>query len=264
MNKLTSVKKGLMAIAAAISVFVVSFAGLPAHGASFDCAKAKNVMEKTICADPKLSKLDEEVDLAYKTAKNADGETITIQQRSWLKKRNACNTPDCIEQLYTKRLEELTVKNKLSESKQTIENKNHSINTKIKWIVFYLANYQKERILVNKYNHITNSKDKYAKVFIAVADLNDDGVNEIFSYIKGSYFCGDQLGCPFNIYKLQNNKLISLLSPDFSDGFPLIMDIQEANQQKVIGILNQKTRGMHDIFIGNDTVWKWTGKSYLK
>jgi len=108
MNKLTSVKKGLMAIAAAISVFVVSFAGLPAHGASFDCAKAKSVMEKSICANPKLSKLDEEVNVAYTAAKNSGNtEAITSQQRSWLKERNACKTSDCIETLYTQRLKEL-------------------------------------------------------------------------------------------------------------------------------------------------------------
>lgn len=39
------------------------------HAASFDCKKAKSVMEKTICSDAQLSKLDEEINRKYSQIK---------------------------------------------------------------------------------------------------------------------------------------------------------------------------------------------------
>lgn len=112
MKMTDNVKLRLSAIAAAVSlVFVVSLVSLPTHGASFDCTKAKTTVEKTICADPKLSKLDEEVNAAYSAAKNAgNSDVISVQQRAWLKERNACKTSDCIEIVYARRLKELQTK----------------------------------------------------------------------------------------------------------------------------------------------------------
>lgn len=40
-------------------------ASLTAHAASFDCTKANSLMEKTICSNPELSKLDEELGKIY-------------------------------------------------------------------------------------------------------------------------------------------------------------------------------------------------------
>ncbi|MDO8466251.1 MAG: lysozyme inhibitor LprI family protein [Gallionella sp.] len=77
------------------------------QAASFDCAKAQTNVEKLICADAGLSKLDEELNTAYKTFLNISGEhqdVIKNAQRFWLKIRDACSDAECLRQSYEKRL----------------------------------------------------------------------------------------------------------------------------------------------------------------
>ena len=98
-----------------------------APAASFDCAKAGTAVEKMICADAELSKLDEEMATVYKPIdpRIADPEAsfneITaaykqmdpyiadpvgyrMEQRQWLKSRNACKDAVCVRQAYQTRL----------------------------------------------------------------------------------------------------------------------------------------------------------------
>lgn len=60
-------------------------AATPLQSASFDCAKASHPLEKTICASPKLSKLDGEVAALFKgrLAQLFDKESFRSQQRDW-------------------------------------------------------------------------------------------------------------------------------------------------------------------------------------
>ena len=60
-----------------------------AQAASFDCKKAQSKIEKAICDNPKISKLDEELAGNYQAAKSklsADAQKILVTgQRSWVK-----------------------------------------------------------------------------------------------------------------------------------------------------------------------------------
>jgi len=60
-----------------------------AQAASFDCAKATTQVEKCICGNPELSRLDEELAAAYKGAlKNAKhAQAVRQTEREWLKSR---------------------------------------------------------------------------------------------------------------------------------------------------------------------------------
>lgn len=81
-----------------------------AHAASFDCRKAQTHVEKLICGTPSLSKLDEDLDSAYRQAlERDDTRTQTIaSQKQWLKdERNACPTGECLEAAYSRRIREL-------------------------------------------------------------------------------------------------------------------------------------------------------------
>jgi uncharacterized protein YecT (DUF1311 family) len=81
-----------------------------AHAASFDCAKASTAVEKLICADEKLSVLDDQLTTAYKTASETatDKSALKAQQKDWLKKkRNSCKDAECITKVYQTRIEEL-------------------------------------------------------------------------------------------------------------------------------------------------------------
>jgi uncharacterized protein len=85
---------------------------LTAHAASFNCAKAATKVEKLICADAEISKLDEELNAAYKVAlhdgKQAD--TINQAQKQWIKGRNGCSDAACVKGAYVARLSSLAVK----------------------------------------------------------------------------------------------------------------------------------------------------------
>lgn len=80
--------------------------------ASFDCAKAGTATEKAICRDPALSKQDEAVAAAYKTALTLwpAGNWATYlrtEQRNWLKDRDTiCKGGDvaCLKRDYELRL----------------------------------------------------------------------------------------------------------------------------------------------------------------
>lgn len=69
-----------------------------ANAASFDCAKAGTVVEKTICADPALSKLDERMAAAYKARLTdwggANAAYVKADQRAYLRLYHEINHPE--------------------------------------------------------------------------------------------------------------------------------------------------------------------------
>lgn len=84
--------------------------GLNAHAASFDCAKAGTKVEKLICEDVELSKLDEELNAAYKAAlkDQTQGDSIKQAQKKWMKERNGCADAACVKRAYEVRLQRLS------------------------------------------------------------------------------------------------------------------------------------------------------------
>ncbi len=78
------------------------------HAASFDCAKSTTSIEKLVCSNARLSRLDEMLAAAYSEAKlTQNSEQLVQQQRLWLRKRAACTTAACLEDLYARRIVEL-------------------------------------------------------------------------------------------------------------------------------------------------------------
>lgn len=75
--------------------------------ASFDCTEAATAVEKMICGNPELSKLDDELGNIYTAARAqaTDAEAIRIQQRDWLHdKRDACPDLACLKSAYALRI----------------------------------------------------------------------------------------------------------------------------------------------------------------
>lgn len=92
-----------------------------AHAASFDCKKATTKVEKLVCADAELSKLDEKLSAAYKTAlqDQSQAEMIRQEQKSWLKRRNACVDIACLKSSYRIRIHVLPESQKQASSQLT-------------------------------------------------------------------------------------------------------------------------------------------------
>jgi uncharacterized protein len=74
--------------------------------ASFDCKKATTKVEKLICDNSELSKLDSELAETYKEAVRKDP-TVRADQSQWLKQRNTCTDAKCLNAQYKERINDL-------------------------------------------------------------------------------------------------------------------------------------------------------------
>ena len=84
----------------------------PVVGPMFDCAKNTASDEVAICGSKTLSLLDRQMAVQYGKARNgldgAEQETLRNEQRSWLRRRTACQkNEDCIADAYRLRIAEL-------------------------------------------------------------------------------------------------------------------------------------------------------------
>jgi hypothetical protein len=134
----------------------------------------------------------------------------------------------------------------------------------VKWLAFSATQHQRERELVIRHERINRKllKKEGSNLYIAVADLNGDGIPEIFAYMDILGYFGN-LGCVTNVYRIKGRGLAYLFT-EF--GFNLWLGDGNVKDQKVIGILPSTANGWHDIVIVMDdqeTVWKWDAKTKL-
>ncbi len=93
-----------------ITALFITIAQL-SHAASFNCAKAASKVEKMICSDSNLSRLDEEMATVYKKVLQMPSNQPDMwsdiakdQQRNWLKYRNECQNIICLKKVYKAKL----------------------------------------------------------------------------------------------------------------------------------------------------------------
>ena len=76
--------------------------------ASFNCAKAVAAVEKMVCADPELSRLDDYLNGSYQLAVARVGDKFALRQwqRAWLKSNalNDCTSAECVKLAYGTRV----------------------------------------------------------------------------------------------------------------------------------------------------------------
>lgn len=81
------------------------------HAASFDCKKASTFVEKEICSDATLGKLDDALTNNYRSMLATDlgdgGVFLKREQRAWIVQRNKCTTDKCLVDLYRKRVDDI-------------------------------------------------------------------------------------------------------------------------------------------------------------
>ncbi len=101
------------AVPGAVALLVATSA-LAAPKASFDCAKATTIIEKSICSDAELATLDAELARLYKvrlaSADAALKSRLKAEQRGWQRTRDeecAATGSACLKRLYTSRIDEL-------------------------------------------------------------------------------------------------------------------------------------------------------------
>jgi uncharacterized protein len=93
-----------------LAAFFLLLTAATIHAASFDCEKSTSEVEKLICADDELSKLDEALNVAFLAAleRSDSDEQMIKSQKQWLRnERNACRNAECLRKAYETRIEEL-------------------------------------------------------------------------------------------------------------------------------------------------------------
>ena len=89
------------------------------YSASFDCSKASSPFEKTICSNPNLSSLDEQLANVYKTAREGttNPDQLKAEQIAWIKATRNCGTDaGCIQQAYKTRIAALSPQAKVAQT----------------------------------------------------------------------------------------------------------------------------------------------------
>jgi uncharacterized protein len=93
-----------------IVLMIFALVNSSVFAAAFDCSKASTFVEKEICNDSLLSKLDDALSQNYKGMLESDfGNTkksLRAEQLKWLSNRNKCTTNKCILEAYRKRVDE--------------------------------------------------------------------------------------------------------------------------------------------------------------
>lgn len=77
-----------------------------AQATSFNCNKASSRVENMICSSKALSKLDDDLEIAYRklfnnTTDDVKKQFLVSEQRNWIANvRNACRNDDCLNEAY--------------------------------------------------------------------------------------------------------------------------------------------------------------------
>jgi uncharacterized protein YecT (DUF1311 family) len=107
-NSRAQIKLGRMRITGLFAALLLAWVST-ARAASFDCAKASSAVEKTICADPALSKADDRMAEVFAAASGATlrPSALRADQLRWLGERNKLVDPAALQKSYQQRIEEL-------------------------------------------------------------------------------------------------------------------------------------------------------------
>lgn len=86
-----------------LSVITLAAATSLGHATSFDCDKAASVVETSVCKEPRLSALDDELNQEFQAAlKQSSAKSALVWgQKVWLTKvRNRCRDSTCLADAY--------------------------------------------------------------------------------------------------------------------------------------------------------------------
>lgn len=95
-----------------------------ATAASFDCARAHTSTEKLVCSDATLSRLDEQLGDAYRSAQRRVESRTALRdaQRKWLStRRDVCTDAPCLRAAYLARIEALLDEGTANPTTETLE-----------------------------------------------------------------------------------------------------------------------------------------------
>ncbi len=159
MSRIWSIVAGCLVLAAA------------AHGASFDCTKARTKTEGLICSNDELSKLDDQLSAAYKTALRdaSHAEEIRQDQKKWIAWRERCSDVSCLNEAYVTQIARLA----LGMNVQLIIGERNPVCAEV--------SVDSVRHIDFELNHAVIRSETPSRVLdgLARVDINNDGHSEI-------------------------------------------------------------------------------------
>ena len=186
-------------------LYLFGLLALPVQAASFDCSKAGTKVEKLICADVELSRMDEEIAKVYGEVlgKSTDEALLKKRQRERLKARNQCKDISCLSDYSRGRLAELNEANvfKAEESYTLLMSKddklcNHMMklfNQDLKQYGWRGDEHQEEHEEFKRvpweparFSSVIDGRTEYTDVEGALFDFNNDGVKDFVVRWKSS------------------------------------------------------------------------------
>lgn len=109
-NANTAAEEAYQATLAAASTEYTEYDVIENRKPSFNCAKASNYAERTVCSDLRLAKLDRLLTQNYKgmyyhsSSDDYSRNYWAKEQKAWLRERNKCTTVDCLTTYYETRI----------------------------------------------------------------------------------------------------------------------------------------------------------------
>lgn len=130
-----------------------------AYAASFDCTKATSDVERMVCSDHKLNRLDDFLSQNFNIAMNSEmpesvKSDIRKTQGEWIERRDSCTDEQCVKNMYSRRIDYLwnkcfeNIKGRInyvkySEALEIIEKENSNASSK-NLIASFLAKHESQ------------------------------------------------------------------------------------------------------------------------
>lgn len=181
-----------------------------ANAASYDCSKKLTAIEKMICSDSQLSKLDSELAIVYNKARigSPNGDALKAGQVHWIKAvRNNCRDIECLRNAYGSRLEEI----RHSSAAPVMDDLNQTCkNAAAKKIaIFKKISTSDPGLLGSDLRTGGGICRAINNMEVNSRDLNRDGQPELLVY--PGFGCGAQ-NCPLFVFQEIENRYKTLLN----------------------------------------------------
>jgi uncharacterized protein len=229
---------------------------LSAFSASFDCHKSHTFIEKAICADKQLSKLDEKLGQAYKMAlaKTSATDEIKAGQQEWQEKvRNICQDKDCLIKVYKMRLTALD---------PSLTNTDKFVGTS--WRPLYSSNdiveFREGGVVAHK--SIRGISYGQWKVEKGVIRFDNNNYTHYEANIDGDWLVGhlanSGANSDFRWYRADNDKINQMVKKDIDQS---IEDFRNAVETARLGVLRESPEA--EEMLQKDKGEQYGGKHWL-
>ncbi len=122
-------------------------------------------------------------------------------------------------------------------------------------LIFSVNEHREIRELIIKRERIPKNIINNYKIYIALKDLDNDGVDEVFEYIDGGGFCGNQSGCYINVLNVNGGKLSKY-------GFPTNWKFNPESDFNYMCVTADRHNGYLGLLKSSEWLYEFDGNAY--